>query len=148
MHSLIHSLRGHLSPLSFIAINQAAAAIQMRIWRTYTICLCFFTSFLQLVINPLFLWVGFRSLPSKPSAQKLYSQAPKGRYCVLMQKCIKRDIVETTGPRNLPLRSTWSIVFPDSPFLEEVVLMVTRAVEHMVEISRVHLACRLHSEHL
>lgn len=82
------------------------------------------------------------------SAQKLYSQAPKGSYSVLMQKHIKRGIVDTTGPRNLPLRSVWSTDFPDLWFLEKIALMVTRAVEHMVEISRVYLAYRLHSEHL
>lgn len=94
------------------------------------------------------LWVGFQSIWNRPSAQKLYSQAPKGSYSVLMQKCIKRDIVVTTGPRNLPLRPTWNIAFLDSQFLEEVALMVTRVADHMAEISRVYLACRSHSEHL
>lgn len=95
-----------------------------------------------------FLCVGFQSLRNELGAQKLYSQASKGSYSVLMQKCIKRDTVETTGPRNLPLISTGSIVFPDSQFLEEVALMVTRVVDHMVKISRVYLTCRLPSEHL
>lgn len=82
------------------------------------------------------------------SAQKLDSQAQKGSYSVLIQKRIKRGVRDTTGPRNLPLRSVWSTDFPDLQFLEEIAFMVTRAVEHMVEISRVYLAYRLHSEHL
>jgi len=65
-----------------------------------------------------------------------------------MQKCIKRDTVETTGSRNLPHKSTRSIAFPDFQFLKEAALTVTRAVEHMMEILRVYLACRLHSEQL
>lgn len=58
-----------------------------------------------------------------------------GQFLSFSEKCIKASIVETAGLRNFPLRWTRSW-FLDSQFREEVSSMVTRPVEHMVEISR------------